>query len=167
MNNEQFQKNIAAQVDNNSTGWVGILPAGIEHRVLGQTFTAANSGDLEEIQVMPTLVAGDCRLSLRIYRFDSSAGNWGEELGASTINLHNGDAGHWVSFRLPGLHVNKGETYGFLVDSNDSYVGLAEACASATRPALSSGKEWKFYDGNPEGNCFSYYSLAFCVKAAA
>ncbi|MEO8770143.1 MAG: hypothetical protein ABI402_08665 [Ferruginibacter sp.] len=164
--NKVFQK-VAEQITNNSTGWIGEVPGNKDHLIKGQTFIANEEGDLRAIKVFSNMVVKKSHVSITLHKFDTQNESWGQVLGASSVELKNTDAGKWVSFDIPGPHLNKGQAYGFRIDALDSYIGVGEACASSKQPVFKTGKEWQFTNKNPEGDSFSYISLAFKVEVAA
>ena len=89
-------------------------------------------------------------------------GRW--ELVSLTKWLGNGK---WMAFDLSGLHLAKGQTYGFRLESPDSYIGMGEAAGSAQQPPFNNGKEWKFTNNDQKGDSYSYFSLAFKVEIRA
>ncbi|HSN60552.1 MAG TPA: hypothetical protein VLR49_06440, partial [Ferruginibacter sp.] len=72
----------------------------------------------------------------------------------------------WVAFNIPGMHLTKGKSYGFRLESHDSYVGVGEAAGSASHPPFTSGQECKI-SANSKVDAFSYFSLAFKVVLKA
>jgi hypothetical protein len=155
---------VAAQTTNNSTGWAGQVPGSKEHLSVGQTFIATADGDLQTIKLFPNMIGADSHLQVSIHQFDQEIQHWGSLLGTANASLQRKDAGKWFSIDLPGPHLQKGHTYGFRLDSKDSYIGLGEACCSANEPVLKAGKEWHFSNSFPQGYSFTYLSLAFKVE---
>ena len=164
--NNSSQK-VAEQVTNNSTGWIGKVPGNKEHLVKGQTFVANEEGDLQAIKVFSNMVVKKSHVSITLHKFDPQNESWGQVLGSASLELKNTDAGKWVSFNIHGPHLDKGQAYGFRIDTADSYIGVGEACTSSRQPVFKTGKEWQFTNNNPEGDSFSYISLAFKVEVAA
>ncbi len=158
---------VAEQTANNSTGWVGHLPGHNEHVVKGQTFVANEEGDLQAIKVFPNMIAGNSNVQMTLHSFDPQSQRWGQVLGSATVELNGEDAGKWICFDIAGPHLQKGHSYGFRLDSEDSYIGVGEACGSFKQPAFKTGKEWQFTNSNPNGDSFSYFTLAFKVEVAA
>lgn len=158
---------VAEQTDNNSTGWVGQVPGIKDHMVMGQTFIAGAAGDLQAIEVFSNVVTRDSHVLITLYNFDTGKQCWGQVLGTASIEVKKADAGKWLVFNLPGLHLAEGQAYGFRLDSMDSYIGVGEACGSFRQPVFKTGQEWQFTDSNPNGNPFTYFSLAFRVEVAA
>ena len=158
---------VAEQIANNSTGWVGEVPGNKEHFVKGQTFVANEDGDLQAIKVFPNIIAGRNNVMMTIHNYDPQNHRWGQAIGSVSMELQGNDAGKWISFDIHGPHLNKGQSYGFRLDTKDSYIGIGEACGSFKQPAFKTGKEWQFTNNNPEGDSFSYFSLAFKVEVAA
>lgn len=158
---------VAEQITNNSTGWIGEVPGNDEHLVKGQTFIAGEDGDLQTIKVFPNMVAKRSNLSITLHPFDPKDESWGNVLDSAQVELKNADAGKWISFDMHGLHLQKGKSYGFRLDTADSYIGVGEACSSSKQPVFKAGKEWQFTPANPEGDSYTYLSLAFKVEVAA
>ena len=63
--------------------------------------------------------------------------------------------------------MQKGNTYGFRLQSNDLYLGIGEAAGSHDHPPFSGGQEWVVNNENQNGKYFSYLSLAFKVDLRA
>jgi hypothetical protein len=164
--NNPLQK-VAEQTSNNSTGWIGEVPGNKEHLVKGQTFIANEEGDLQAIKVFSNMIVRKSQVSITLHKFDPQNEIWGQVLGSASVELKNTDAGKWVSFNIHGPHLNKGQYYGFRLDTADSYIGVGEACASSNQQVFKTGKEWQFTDSNPGGESFSYISLVFKVEVAA
>ena len=158
---------VAEQVTNNSTCWIGEVPGNKDHLVKGQTFVAIEEGDLQAIKVFSNMVVKKSQVSITLHKFDPHNESWGQVLATASVELKNTDAGKWVSFNIHGPHLNKGQAYGFRIDTADSYIGVGEACASSKQPLFGTGKEWQFTNNNSEGDSFSYISLAFKVEVAA
>ena len=152
---------------NNSTGWIGEVPGNDEHLVKGQTFIADEDGDLQAIKVFPNMVAKKSNVSMTLHNFDPHNQSWGQVLSSAHVELKGADEGKWISFNMHGTHLQKGRSYGFRLDTEDSYIGVGEACGSAKQPAFKTGKEWQFTPNNPEGDSYTYLSLAFKVEVAA
>lgn len=158
---------VAEQTSNNSTGWVGEVPGNKEHVVKGQTFIADEDGDLLAIKVFPNVVAGKSKVMMTVHNYDPQKQSWGQAIGSVNLELHRNDAGKWISFDIHGPHLQKGHSYGFRLDIEKSYIGMGEACGSFKQPAFITGEEWQFTNANPEGDSFTYFSLAFKVEVAA
>lgn len=157
---------VAEQMTNNSTGWIGEVPGNDEHLVKGQTFIANEEGDIQAIRVFPNMIAKDSNVYITLHQFDPNNESWGQVLSSANIELKHADAGKWVSFDIHGAHLQKGKSYGFRLDTKNSYIGIGEACSSSKQPVFKSGKEWQFTPGNPTGDSYTYLSLAFKVVAA-
>src|SRR4051812_48407721 len=103
----------AEQTSNNSTGWVGDVPGINKSMVKGQTFISGSEGDLQSIKVLPSVVSKPGSVVITLHRFDQQNKSWGSVLGSASVQLEQSDAGKWISFNMPGLHLVKGDAYGF------------------------------------------------------
>ncbi|MBS1741682.1 MAG: hypothetical protein JST81_01495 [Bacteroidetes bacterium] len=165
MNNTRMPlHNMTTQLTNNATGWIGDVPGNNEHLVKGQTFIAGEEADLVAVKIFPNMVAGENNVSVTLYDFDPANEQWGQPIHAASRELKKEDAGQWISFDLSGSHLEKGKAYGFRLDTQPSYIGIAEACSSSRQPVFNSGKEWLFTDSNPAGDAYSYLSLVFKIE---
>lgn len=158
-------RSIVEQTVNNATSWIGHRDFDDNNVVAGQTFLATAEGDLETIEVFPTVVTRPGRVVMTVYEFDEQQNRWGASLGSANVEFTKDTNGRWVPFYLNGLHLIKGKSYGFKLESNDTYIGVGEAAGSAKHPPLDSGKEWKFE--NDQQHPFRYFSLAFKVGMKA
>ncbi|MEJ7587546.1 MAG: hypothetical protein WKI04_08290 [Ferruginibacter sp.] len=158
-------KAVVEQVTNNTTSWIGHHSFTNKNIVGGQTFIAPSEGQLEAIKVFTSIVTSPGNVLMTLHTFDPQLKSWGPVLGSASIECTRNDTGKWKSFNIPGLHLNKGKAYGFRLESSDSYIGMGEA-ASQT-PPLINGQEWKFVNKDPQGQSFSYFSLAFKVELRA
>jgi len=158
---------VIQQVTNNTTSWIGHRPKDNEDLVTGQTFVAPSEGDLEAIEVYPSIVTKPGKIVMTLHSFDAQHKSWGPALGTASIDVTNNETGKWVSFDMKGTHLNKGQAYGFRLASPDTYVGVGEAAGSHTTPPFGAGQEWQFTKNQSNGKCFSYFSLAFKVDMRA
>ena len=161
------QRSIVEQTVHNATSWIGHRNFDDKDVAAGQTFVATAGGDLETIEVFPTVVTKPGRVVLTVYDFDDHHNQWGASLGSANVEFTKDSNGRWVPFHLKGLHLIKGKTYGFKLESADTYIGVGEAAGSAKHPPLDSGKEWKFINNQQQPHAFRYFSLAFKVGVKA
>lgn len=164
-NTSNIFRPVVEQVTNNATSWVG-------HRdnkevVSGQTFITPSTGMLESIEVFSTMVTQPGKVVMTLHSFDPDQNKWGSVLGSASIELKYNDTDKWVSFNIPGLHLEKGKSYGFKLESPDSFIGVGEAAGSSKQPPFTAGQEWRFTTNNQIGDSFSYFSLAFKVGLRA
>lgn len=158
---------IAEQTEHNVTGWVGHRPGPLRDISRGQTFKSAREAVINRVEVFTELVMKPGTVTLTLHNFDPESKTWGPELTKVTANLTPENAGSWLGFEVPKLQVVKDGSYGFRIESGDSYFGVGEVAGSAKRPPNAAGQEWVFSDkGNPL-NAFHYFSLSFRVKAVA
>jgi hypothetical protein len=165
--NHLQQTPIVEQRTYNATSWIGTYPGFSNNIAKGQTFISPSEADVEIIEVFSSMVTGAGELLLTLHNFDVENKIWGPSIGSSSINIKKSDTGKWVAFNLPRLHLAKGKTYGFKLQSTGSYIGVGEAAGSHQHPPFSSGQEWKFNGNNTHGDAFSYFSLAFKVGLRA
>jgi hypothetical protein len=155
------------QVTNNITGWIGQRSGDSNNVARGQTFISPSEGDLDGIEVFSSVVMGPGRVMMTLHSFDSLHKNWGPVLGTASIELSKDDSDKWICFNMPGLHLHKGETYGFKLESPNTLIGVGEAAGSYVQPPFHNGQEWKFTPKDTKGHSFSYFSLAFKVGLRA
>lgn len=157
---------VVEQLTYNATSWLGHRKSDHKEISMGQTFVVPAEGDLDSIEVYSSIVASPGSVMMSVHRFDPDHQTWGPALGSANVNFNQSCNGKWIAFQIPGLHLNKGLTYGFLLESHDSYIGVGEAAGSAKNPPYASGKEWMFIDRN-KSHAYSYFSLAFKVGLKA
>jgi hypothetical protein len=155
------------QVNNNTTSWVGHRAGDNNDVISGQTFIAPSEGDLDGIEVFSSMVMAPGKVLMSLHSFDSLHKSWGPALGSTSMQLSKDDTGKWICFNIPGLHLHKGETYGFRLECPDTLIGVGEAAGSHKNPPFNNGQEWKFTSKDKKGHSFSYFSLAFKVGLRA
>lgn len=158
---------VIQQVNNNTTSWIGIRKGDSKEIICGQTFIATSEGDLEAIEVFPSIVTTPGKVLMTLHNFDPEKKSWGPALGTSSVAFDNTNTGKWISFKIPGMHLTNGKSYGFRLESPDSYIGMGEAAGSHQQPPYRNGQAWQFTNINQQGNSFSYFSLAFKVALRA
>jgi hypothetical protein len=162
-----FTKSVLEQTTNNTTSWIGHQANDNKDIIGGQTFISPSEADLEAIEVLANMVSAPGKVLMTIHNFDSHLKSWGPVLGSASVEFSGTDSGKWKSFKISGLHLQKGNSYGFRLESPHSYIGMAEAATSHKNPVLNSGQEWKFSNADQKGHSFSYFSLAFKVDVRA
>jgi hypothetical protein len=160
-------KVVVQQVNNNTTAWMGHHHKDGVDIAAGQTFICPSEGDLDNIEIFPTLVIKPGHANMTIHSFDPTTKKWGPVLKSTSIEIDKNDADKWVSFPQKGLHLTKGCTYGFQLHSKDMFIGIAEAAGSHQHPPYTGGQEWIANEGDLSGKYFSYLSLAFKVGIRA
>ena len=158
---------VVQQVTNNTTAWIGHRPADNKETIAGQTFTCPSEGDLDAIEIFSTLVLKPGNVQMTVHSFESGTKKWGPVIGRSSIVVNKVDSQKWISFPQEGLHLQKGNTYGFRLQSNDLYLGIGEAAGSHAHPPFAGGQEWTSGSENLTGNYYTYLSLAFKVELRA
>jgi hypothetical protein len=151
------------QVTNNTTGWIGHHPKENNDIVRGQTFTASTEADVNAIEVYSNIVSQPGNLMMTIHSFDPQHNSWGPTLGSASVDMKKTDSNKWIAFKIPSVHLDKGKSYGFRLESHDSYIGIGEAAGSAKHPPFAAGQEWQFTTNNKRGDAYTYFSLAFKV----
>ena len=152
------------QITNNTTGWIGHHPRENSDIARGQTFIASSEADVQAIEVYSNIVSRPGNVMMTIHNFDPQQNSWGPALGSASVDLEKTDSGKWIAFNIPSLHLDKGKSYGFRLESHDSYIGVGEAAGSAKHPPFNTGQEWQFTDNNKAGDAYTYFSLAFKVE---
>ncbi|MCP9751385.1 hypothetical protein [Ferruginibacter sp. HRS2-29] len=150
------------QTTNNSTSWVGHAKGDPADVIKGQTFMPSNEGDLQAIEVFSNIVTAPGKVIMTVYKLDEQK-EWGNPLGMASLQFNQSDSGKWISFPIKGLHLDKGQSYGFRLESHDSLIGVGEGAGSASAPLFGNGQEWRFVNNDKNGDSFSYLSLAFKV----
>ena len=165
--NNNSTKAIVEQVTDNTISWIGHRTSDNKDIVGGQTFTAPQEVDLEAIEVLTSIVTSPGNVVMTMHNFDPQLKSWGPVLGAASVELNRADNGKWKAFNIVGLHLNKGKSYGFRLESLNSYFGLGETVGSFETPLNVNGQEWKFVNNDQKGQSYSYFSLAFKVAVRA
>lgn len=158
---------VLQQVTNNATSWIGRRTKENEGIVSGQTFIASTEGDLDTIHIFSSIVTRPGKVTMTFYNFNQYEKSWGAVLGSASLDFNHNETGKWIAFNFTGLHLHKGQAYGFRLESSDTYVGLGEATGTYKIPPFVSGQVWKFSNINKLGNSYSYFSLAFKVNLRA
>ncbi|MEO7766683.1 MAG: hypothetical protein ABIS01_04625 [Ferruginibacter sp.] len=158
---------IVEQVTNNTISWIGHQKNDNNNIIKGQTFISPAESVLEAIEVFTSIVTIPGKVSLTLHTFDPQLKSWGPVLGTASVDFNSSDNGKWKSFNIPGLHLNKGKTYGFRLESTHGCFGAGETVGSYQTPLLINGQEWKFTSNDQKGHSFSYFSLAFKVEVRA
>jgi hypothetical protein len=167
MNTNQSLRSVSEQTTNNTTSWIGHAKGHPDDIIKGQTFIPSTAGDLEAIEVFSNIVTDPGKVIMTIYKYDPQQKQWGSALGSSSLQFTKTDTGKWISFPMAGLHLDKGQPYGFRLESHDSLIGVGEAASSSNNPVFANGQEWRFTDSNSKGDSFSYLTLAFKVEIRA
>jgi hypothetical protein len=167
-NNRASQvKSVVQQTVNNATSWIGHPRYDSKELIGGQTFTAPSDGELDAIEVLASMVTTPGNVLMTLHSFDPESNNWGPQIGSANEAFTTADNGKWKSFRIPGLQLSRGKTYGFRLHSPNCYIGVAETIYSNDRPLMAEGQEWKFSNIDQKGQSFRYFSLAFKVDVRA
>lgn len=161
------QHPVVQQVTNNTTSWLGKRSRDNEDIISGQTFIAPTEGDLDAIEVFSSIVTKPGKVIMTLHSFDTLHKSWGPALSTSSVDIQNTEAGKWLAFSMQGMHLDKGQSYGFKLESPDTYIGVGEAAGSHRTPPFDAGQEWQFTKNHSKGECFSYFSLAFKVDMRA
>ena len=154
---------VAVQTTNNTTSWIGHRSIDNKNVVGGQTFLASSEGDLESIEVFSSMVTNAGNVKMTLHSFDTQQNKWGPQMGSVSVQINQADSGKWMSFNIPGMHLDQGKAYGFKLESPDAFIGVGEAVGSSEKRPFNEGQEWKFTNNNQQGDAYSYFSLAFKV----
>ena len=166
--NNQFPgKSSVEQIAHNATSWFGQRSHDNNNLATGQTFLAPLEADLERIEVFSSIVTKPGKVIMTVHAFDSQQKKWGASMGSATVEFNHSSTGKWIPFTMTGLHLIKGMTYGFKLESSETYIGVGEAAGSAKQPPFNSGQEWRFVNNNQNPDAYSYFSLAFKVGLRA
>ncbi len=155
------------QVTNNTTAWIGHRLTDNADVVAGQTFVCPSEGDLGAIEIFSSLVMQAGHVNMTLHAFETDTKVWGPALSTASVAVEKIDNNKWIAFPVSGLHLHKGSTYGFRLQSNDLYLGIGEAAGSHAHPPFTGGQEWIANTANTKGKYFSYLSLAFKVDLRA
>ena len=168
MNQSKFHlKAVVEQTTNNTTSWIGRRKGETKGKISGQTFICPTEGELDSIEIFSTLVTEKEPVVLSLHSFDAENKTWGPVLETSTVELTKEDSGKWISFPIGGIRLQKGNTYGFRLQSEGELIGLGEALGSYDHTLCIGGQEWLANEGDQKGNYYSYLSLAFKIDLRA
>ncbi len=166
INHNSLNLAVIEQVTNNTTSWIGHYSDNNDV-LCGQTFIAPAEGDLGAIEVFSSVVAKPGNVVMTLHNFDPQQKSWGPAIGSTSVELNKSFMNKWVPFFIPGMHLTKGNTYGFKLESSNAYLGVGEAAGVSSHPPYQNGQEWKFTDKNKAGKAYTYFSLAFKVGLRA
>ena len=100
---------VVQQVTNNATSWIGHRRDN-EDVISGQTFVAPKEGELAAIEVFSAIVTKPGKIIMTLHNFDTEQKSWGPALGSCSVDILNTEAGKWLAFDMPGLHLDKGKS---------------------------------------------------------
>ncbi len=149
------------QTIHNATSWIGHRNFDNKDVATGQSFLANSDVDLQSIEIFPTVVTRPGKVLMTVYEFNEHTNEWGASLGSASVDFNKDCNGRWVPFNLNGLHLQKGKSYAFKLESGDTYIGVGEAAGSAKQPPFANGREWRFTNNSNTPRSFKYFSLAF------
>lgn len=158
---------VVQQTTNNTTSWIGSQPGETKDTRRGQTFISPSEGELDCIEVFSSLVIRSGQVQISLHEFDAVNNTWGRKLATTEVQFNKSDNNKWISFPLNGIHLNKGQWYGFLLQSPTSLIGVGEAAGTPGTPPNGEGQEWKFSSDDSKGQAYTYFSLAFKVELRA
>jgi hypothetical protein len=157
---------ILSQIRNNTGYWLGHLPADPYERFAGQTFECPADSVLDNIQVYINSVQRTGQVNLTLHVFDSKTKTWGQIISSAAVTISKKDQSRWVRFVLHPVTIHKNNAYAFRLQSSDALIAIGEAAWPIKEP-FSAGQEWTGDTGNPAGNFYTYFSLAFKVEIRA
>ena len=164
-NNYGRPRSAITQTQNNTTLWIGHLQTDPTEHYGGQTFQCPQSGQLDNIQVYSSAVQYPGEMILTLHQFDEETKQWGASLGTATVDVQRNDVEKWIRFNLPPMPLQKNETYGFRLHSNDAMVAIGEAAAGTRHPF--DGQEWHADSKDRVGHYYKYFSLAYKIEMCA
>ncbi|CAN5753632.1 hypothetical protein BH11BAC3_BH11BAC3_17940 [soil metagenome] len=153
---------VIEQITNNTTSWIGHNTDDSDV-LCGQTFIAPSEGDLGAIEVFSSVVAKPGKVVMTLHNFDPQQKSWGPAIGSASVELNKSFMNKWIPFFIPGMHLTKGKSYGFKLESSAAYFGLGEAAGISSQPPYQNGQEWKSTNKDQTGKYYNYFSLAFKV----
>ena len=159
-------KPVIEQVTNNTTSWIG-QRTDKKEVLCGQTFVSPAEGELDSIEVFSSIVTKPGKAVMTVHHFDLHHKTWGPPVGSASVELNHTLTGKWVRFQIAGMHLHKGQSYGFKLESPNTYFGIGEAAASYHSPPVHNGQKWQFVKNEQPGNAYSYFSLAFKIGLRA
>lgn len=158
---------IRQQVTDENISWIGHLPGEIASRNNGQTFLCPTAGDLDAIEIYSAVVCDKASIDLTVHRFNAPNHTWGPALATSKVEIEKQDAGHWISFPINDVSMERGLTYGFRLSSSNTLVGIGGTIGSLACMPVAGGQEWDASSDNQNGKYYSYFSLAFAIELRA
>lgn len=159
-------KPVLTQTASNTTLWIGHTQTDPADHYGGQTFNCPSSGQLDNIQLYATAVPIAGELLVTLHAFDNEQQTWGPVLAQSSKAITAADRGHWLSFAMPSVTLEKNNCYGFRIQARGGLVALAEAACDNKHP-FNFGQEWNADSFNQRGHFYSFFSLAFKVEMRA
>jgi len=165
-NPESYHHPALEQLQKNASAWIGHMNPGSVDYLAGQTFESPEDGDLDNIQVYSAAVPHPGKLVLTFHSFNRETRSWGPALSTSEIDVEKNDAGQWINFHLPAVHLIKHKFYGFRLKSKDALVAIGEA-AWVVRNFFLFGEEWNSKTGDTSDHYYRYFSLAFRAELRA
>ena len=157
---------VLTQAQNNTTFWIGHLFADPDDHIAGQTFQCPANGELDNIQVLSSVVHTPGKLVLTLHDFDPQKKSWGPPLRTSTVILEKDNNLKWIRFDVQPLSLLKDKSYAFRLQTPDALIAIGEV-ATGTAGPFSYGQEWTGSSVDLKGHYFTYFSLAFKVELRA
>lgn len=154
-----------AQVNHNTTRWIGHQSMDQKQIATGQTFSIGKSCQLKNIEVYSNLVTRPGEMTMTLHAYDPDQRQWGPVLSKTCVDVDNSYTDKWIPFEMDGTKLSEGQHYGFRIECKNGFVGVGETACSAETPAIVSGQEWEFTSNNEQGCSYSYFSLAFKIGA--
>lgn len=165
MQTNQLSRPVLSQTQNNTTLWIGHLHNDSNDRLAGQTFACPSEGLLNNIQVYSSAVTQPGDMLLTLHEFDAASKTWGPAISQSVLPIERNDSAKWLRFELEPVTLQKNNSYGFRLQTEQGIIGIGEAVSHAHHPF--SGCVWNGNSANAKGNYFNYFSMAFKVEMCA
>ncbi len=157
---------VLSQTQNNTTLWIGHLHNDSADRLAGQTFSCPSEGMLNNIQVYSSAVTQPGDMLLTLHEFDAASKTWGPAISQSVLAIERNDTAKWLRFELAPVALQKNNSYGFRLQTEQGIIGIGEAVSHAHHP-FHFGCAWNGAGVNEKGRYFNYFSLAFKVELCA
>jgi hypothetical protein len=159
-------KFMVSQLNHTSTSWIGRYNNEMNDTKRGQTFFSTADVAIQGIDIYTSLVLHPAKMTLTVHPFNHNTKTWGLPILSTSVYLQVSDSENWKSISTPGLHLYKGQYYGFRLECPQSLIGLGEAVGSNSMPLPINGQEWKFSNSDPKGQSYSFFSLAFKIAVS-
>ena len=90
----------------------------------GQTFFSTADVAIQGIDIYTSLVLHPAKITLTVHPFNDNTKTWGLPILSTSVFLQVSDSENWKSISTPGLHLYKGQHYGFRLECPQSLIGL-------------------------------------------
>ena len=164
--NPSNTKFMVSQLNPTSTSWIGRYNNKMNDTKRGQTFFSTADVAIQGIDIYTSLVLDPAKITLTVHPFNDNTKTWGLPILSTSVFLQVSDSENWKSISTPGLHLYKGQHYGFRLECPQSLIGLGEVVGTNSMPISIDGQEWKFNNSDPKSQSYSFFSLAFKIAVS-